>query len=58
MLRVSFASLVLVLVSTFVGCGGSNEATSAFDKSELEKYAEENPVPYIDPSDPDSVEDF
>lgn len=50
MLRVSLASFVLVFVSTFVGCGGSNEAKTVIDKSELEKYAEENPVPYIDPS--------
>lgn len=56
MLRVSLASLVLIVVSTFVGCGGSEEATSAFDKSELEKYAEENPVPYIDPSGGDVEE--
>ncbi|TWU01564.1 hypothetical protein [Neorhodopirellula pilleata] len=46
MLRFSLAFLLMCCSMPSIGCG-SQEATSGFDKDELAKYAEENPLPYI-----------
>jgi hypothetical protein len=46
MSRYSLAFLLMFCSVLLIGCG-SKEATSGFDKDELAKYAEENPLPYI-----------
>ncbi len=46
MLRFSLAFSLMCSSMPLIGCG-YHEATSGFDKDELAKYAEENPLPYI-----------
>lgn len=47
---------VLLLSLAFVGCGDSGE-TVPFEKSELEKYVEENPVPLVGAEDFSAAEE-
>lgn len=47
MFRYSLAFLFVLSSVLLTGCG-SDEAGTKFDKDELAKYAEENPLPYYD----------
>ncbi|MCM2374186.1 hypothetical protein [Aporhodopirellula aestuarii] len=53
-----FLSLVGVLSVSmaFVGCGDGGE-TVPFEKSELEKYVEDNPVPLVSDEDFSSADE-
>lgn len=50
MFRYSLAFLLMFSSVLSAGCG-SEQAGPKFDKDELAKYAEENPVPYYDGTD-------
>ncbi|EMI57284.1 hypothetical protein [Rhodopirellula sallentina] len=47
----------LGVVLSMVGCGDSGSTSMPIEKSELEKYVEENPVPLVGAEDFGDVEE-
>ncbi|MBB3209500.1 hypothetical protein FHS27_005340 [Rhodopirellula rubra] len=56
-MKLSFftTGILFVLLAT-TGCSDSNSTSIPIDKSELEKYVEENEVPLVGASDFDEVD--
>lgn len=58
MKRYLFLMTALVGLVAMTGCGGSSEPSAGFEKSELEKYVEENPVDIVTGADFENMDEY